>query len=117
MTRARDVAISLLGYAEARSGLARGRQAGRLTAHSYAEALGEFEERWSATVVLDISEPLVRSAGNLAERHLLRGFDAIHLASALSLQLESGEPITFSAWDDRLLAAAAAEGLTPAPTA
>jgi len=68
-------------------------------------------------IVLEASERLVRSAGMLAERYILRGFDAIHLASALFFWRESGEVVTFSAWDDRLLAAAAAEGLTPAPTA
>ncbi len=39
------------------------------------------------------------------------GFDAVHLASALSLKKALGEEITFTAADERLLRAAKAERL------
>jgi hypothetical protein len=44
-------------------------------------------------------------------RHPLRGFDAIHLASAIRLQQQLGEEIRVIASDDRLLTAAEEEGL------
>ena len=50
-------------------------------------------------------------ARDLIQRHPLRGFAAVHLASALNLKRDLGEPITFAAADERLLQAAAAEGL------
>ena len=49
------------------------------------------------------------SAWGRIQRHNLRAFDAIHLASALGLQAAANEPVTFVAADQRLLRAAAAE--------
>jgi hypothetical protein len=52
-------------------------------------------------------------ARDLIQRRPLRGFDAVHLASALSLKIALGEEITFAAADGRLLKAAEAENLDP----
>jgi hypothetical protein len=54
-------------------------------------------------------DPLL--ARDLVRRHPLRGFDAIHLASAIRLQLLVGEPVPMVASDDRPLAAARNQGL------
>ena len=54
-------------------------------------------------------------ACTLLERHPLRAYDAIHLATALSAQrfldAQGYSPLTFVSADDRLNRAAAAEGL------
>ena len=110
--RATAIYASLVAYVEARSGLARALRTGRLTEGAYRETLMRFEASWASFVSLDISRGVVRLAGDLAERHHLRGYDAVHLATAVTLQRELGEPVTFSAWDERLVSAAAAEGLT-----
>ena len=110
--RATAIYAALVAYAEARSGLARALRTGRLTEDMYRETLIRFEASWASFVSLDISRGVVRLAGDLAEKHLLRGYDAVHLASAITLQRELGEPVTFSAWDERLVSAAASEGLT-----
>jgi len=109
--RARVLASSIIGYVETRSGLVRGHRGGRLTDDRYAAALRAFEAEWATYVVRDVTQALVREAAGLAERHFLRGLDAIHLASALTLQRELGDPVTFSSADGRLTAAASAEGL------
>ncbi len=54
---------------------------------------------------------IVAQAGELAEKHAVRGFDSIHLASAISLRDQVASSVAFSAWDARLLSAAKAEGL------
>lgn len=59
-----------------------------------------------------MSEPLIHQAAELAERHRLRGYDALHLASALLLAGRLGEEMAFASWDDDLDAAAARQGLT-----
>ncbi|MDM8563422.1 hypothetical protein QUF54_08725 [Candidatus Marithioploca araucensis] len=43
--------------------------------------------------------------------HNLRGFDAVHLASALFLQEQLQQPLPFSTFDNRLRHAAIAENL------
>jgi hypothetical protein len=54
---------------------------------------------------------ILGSARGLIQRHGLRAFDAIHLASALELQAAANEPVTFVVADQRLLRAAAGERL------
>lgn len=63
------------------------------------------------TLVFPIHE-LIRHSAALAERHYLRAYDAVHLASALRLGAESGEVVHLLAFDDALNAVAVAEGLT-----
>jgi hypothetical protein len=50
-------------------------------------------------------------SGDLAEKHALRGFDSIHLASALTLQRELSSPVMFSCFDDNLQKASEHEGM------
>jgi hypothetical protein len=58
-------------------------------------------------LALDVATPVALSAGDLAERHRLRGFDALHLASFLLAAREfPGEEVRFSSADRRLAAAA-----------
>ena len=60
---------------------------------------------------VDLVPSVVNKAAELAETHLLRGMDAIHLASALTLLAGVKEPVTFLTFDGKLLTAARAEGL------
>ncbi|HEY5611028.1 MAG TPA: VapC toxin family PIN domain ribonuclease, partial [Thermoanaerobaculia bacterium] len=57
---------------------------------------------------IEVTEPVYRRAGDLAERHALRGFDSLHLASYLALDSRraSGEPVIFSSFDENLNRAA-----------
>ncbi len=112
VAEASSVATSLVSYVETRSALARGQRAGRLNAPEHARAVAGFETDWRRYTTIDVAPQLVQLAGDLAAKHYLRGLDAIHLASALTLRDSLGEPVAFSAGDERLMAAAAAEGLT-----
>lgn len=57
-------------------------------------------------------DPYLEPAGALCERHGLRGTDAIHLASALTLRREVTRKFRFASADRRQLAAAKVERLT-----
>jgi predicted nucleic acid-binding protein len=61
--------------------------------------------------VVELSAKVAKRAGELAERRALRGFDAIHLASALEVEELTGLVATFCCFDDRLREAASAEKL------
>ena len=58
---------------------------------------------------ISVSESVYRSAGNLAEKHHLRGFDSLHLASYLSLNPGGAQQIEFSSSDEALNRAARKE--------
>jgi predicted nucleic acid-binding protein len=62
-------------------------------------------------VLVAVDVALSRAAGDLAEQLGLRGYDAVHLASALTL----GEPTTVVTWDEELRRAAAGSGCAIAP--
>jgi predicted nucleic acid-binding protein len=72
-----------------------------------------FERDWQAYIRVDLQDEILVLARDLIQRHTLRGFDAIHLASALSLKTALSEDVTFAAADERLLRAAKAERLRP----
>ena len=102
---------SLIAYPEARAALSRAHRSGRLMASPYELAVKEFEAIWRGMAIVYIEARLARHAGDLADRHGLRGFDAVHLSSALAVRRDTGDPVSFSTWDDALMTAAVAEGL------
>lgn len=71
------------------------------------------EQLHGALRVVALVDPLARAAGGLAERHGLRGCDAVHLAAPLAIDAP-GE-LVLATWDRELAAAAAAEGRMVVP--
>lgn len=107
--RAELVATSVVAYPEARAALARQRREGGLTNAGYDRARKDFEQDWPRYLTIEVSEAVYRSAGDLAEKHQLRGFDGLHLASYLSLYRDGTRQIRFSAFDETLNRAARKE--------
>ena len=108
---AEAVATSLLAYAESRAAFARARREVRLSAQAYRHIVDAFVEDWSRYIAVEVTDRLVKSAGDLAAHRALRGYDALHLASALSLRERISSGITFLAFDRELLVAARREAL------
>lgn len=107
--QASRVATSRVTYAEARAAFARAKREGIVTASMLREVVDRLDADWARYDVVEVTEPLARRAGALAEKRALRGFDAIHLASAL--ETLRGVRGAFLCWDDRLARAAKAERL------
>jgi predicted nucleic acid-binding protein len=104
-------ASSILAYPEGRAALAAAHRARRLTDHGYNRALAEFEAAHDELVVVGMDDALARHAGALAADRRLRGYDAVHLASALAL----GAGTVLIAWDKDLRRAAMGCGCAVAP--
>jgi len=109
--QAEGLATSRIAYAEARAALARKRRERGLSRGGYRSVVKDLDQDWDDYFIVDVSESVVKAAGVLAEGHALRGADAIHLASAITLSRQAGESVTFLCFDGRLAAAAAKEGL------
>lgn len=107
--RADLVATSVVTYAEARAALARQRREGGLTAAGFSEAKAALDWDWPRYLAVEVNEPVYRGAGDMAEKHRLRGFDSLHLASYLFLRREGDREIRFSSFDRVLNAAARKE--------
>lgn len=108
---AEAVATSLLAYAEARAAFARARREARLSVQAYRQVVKAFLEDWDRYVVVEVTDRLVKDAGELAAHRALRGYDALHLASALSLREQVPSEVTFLAFDHELMRAARREAL------
>ncbi len=104
------VATSAVAYAEARAALARKLGEDVFSEEEHREAVEALNKDWRSIEALSVTENVARFAGDLAERHALRGFDAIHLASALLVHAASreqgeGEDLLFLGFDMDLMGA------------
>ncbi len=105
------IAIAKIAYAEIHSGLARKKREGLLSAAQHARVCRQVELDWKGYVRMELTDQVLSRARDLILRHPLRGFDAIHLASALILKSSIGEQVTFAGADERQLQAAEKEQL------
>lgn len=120
------VATSKAAYPEARAAFARAKHEGLLTDDSYQKAIDNFNAEWPSYYTLELTDRVCYLAGTLAEKHSLRGFDSIHLASAMLLgELLKGASETIDkskevdliagCWDKTLLEALQEEGFNTFP--
>jgi uncharacterized protein len=111
LVRSAHVATSRLSQVEVASALARLEREGAFDASDRDRAIKSLNRDLTAWILVELSPELSAEAQILLVRHGLRAGDAVQLASGLYLQREIGQRVPFGAFDDRLNAAARAEGL------
>jgi uncharacterized protein len=82
------VASAALIVVEARAALAAATRGRRLTAAQHRAAKGELAALVEELTIVEITEDLIVDAAELAERKALRGYDAVHLAAALTVEAD-----------------------------
>jgi len=105
-------ATSRLSEVEVASAVARRAREGSFAPSHRDRMLAALDRDLPALAVVEMIPDITAEARALILRHPLRAGDAIQLASCLYLQRELREPVPFVAFDERLLRAARAEGLT-----
>lgn len=80
------VGTATIAYAETYAGLTRRHRDGDLSATDYENACEQFERDWSGYLRIRLDEDVLGTARLVIQRHALRRFDGIHLASALTLR-------------------------------
>jgi predicted nucleic acid-binding protein len=104
-----SVATSRVAYPEALSAFSRRWNRGDLTSEQWGLACESLAREWPTFFLIPLNE---LRAGAFVTEHLLRGFDAVHLAAACDLADRfPAEDIVFSSFDANLLEAARASGL------
>lgn len=83
-----------------------------MTGPEHLRARELLEELWRAAGRLGIGTDIARRAGDLADEHALRGYDAVHLASYEAIASEQTILVTL---DEDLRRAARQIGFTIAP--
>ncbi len=120
------VATSKVAYPEARAAFARARREGILTDAAYQVVVDNFNAEWLSYYKLELTDRICYLAGTLSEKHSLRGFASIHLASAKLLEdllqgdreddeKKKNENLIAGCWDKTLLEALRVEGLKTFP--
>lgn len=112
---AQAIGTAVVSRAEVAAALAKAARVGIVTRESAAAAIKFFNADWQHLIRLQFSEPLAARAGTLAWEHGLRGYDAVHLATALFWQEMLDEAVTVATYDRELWRSAQASGLSPWP--
>src|SRR5262245_65357682 len=94
-------ATSIVSRAEIAAAFAKAVRAGLVKNLVARNAQRTFAGDWPDVVRVPVTESLVERAEGLAWEHGLRGYDAIHLASALTWQGSVGEQIVLATSDSR----------------
>ncbi|MDQ6615361.1 MAG: type II toxin-antitoxin system VapC family toxin [Actinomycetota bacterium] len=108
---AERVISSRLIYAEARAALAMARPLNRLGEQELRDAVDGLDSLIENLDMVEVTEELVRHAGTLAETLHLRGYDAVHVASAERVK---DRDLVVASGDENLLEAAKALRLSVA---
>ena len=80
------VASVALAVVEGRAALAAAQRSGRLGTSQHRRARSEFASLVDGLTIVEVSERLIDGAAELAEDEALRGYDAVHLAAALTIE-------------------------------
>ena len=108
-----DVVTTQLLYVEAAAALAQALRMGRLDSLDYVSAMRILDQLWAEFGVVEIDDGLARRAGQLALTCALRGYDAVHCASAEQLD---DDDLVVASGDRKVLEACAALGMATADT-
>ncbi|MFZ5903500.1 MAG: type II toxin-antitoxin system VapC family toxin [Chloroflexota bacterium] len=109
------VGTALITRAEMAAVLARAMRLKRLDGADALKILDFFRAEWMNFQRLPVNEASVSQADVLAFEYGLRGYDAVHLASALIWQDGLGTPVTLATFDGELRAVALQVGLSVLP--
>lgn len=113
--RAEEAGTSLVSRAEVSAAIAKATRMNWIGRTEATRALHIFRDQWFTLVGVEVTEAVVAMADTLAWDHNLRGYDAVHLASALIWQESLGEIVTLATFDRDLWFAGQAVGLTVWP--
>ncbi len=109
------IGTAVVSRAEVAAALAKAARARLVTREAATKALEAFTSDWEHLIRLQLGESVAARAAALAWQHGLRGYDAVHLATALMWRDSLGEMVTVATYDRELWRGAQASGLAPWP--
>ena len=103
--------VSKVAYAELIAALGRKRREGEITEESFIRTVQSFQQEWTELLVVEVTDAVFVDLLSVVRRHSLRGFDAIHLCTALWFRKRMKTEVIFVCSDRSLLGAAEKEKL------
>jgi predicted nucleic acid-binding protein len=110
------IATSSIAYAETMASFHRKKREANIRHEVFHTLVDSFQRDWESLFCVQVNDDLNDMIDKVLSHHPLRGLDAIHLASALTLQEAAPEQLVFACFDKTLVQAAIAEGLRPLPS-
>lgn len=108
-------AVSIVTEAELPAALARAVRIGAITEHDGQEALKAWEKDSEELLWIQLPQTIATRAGQLAWQDGLRGYDAMHLATALWWHANLEQDLVVATYDRELWRAAKQHGLSVFP--
>lgn len=105
------VATGLITRAETAAGINRLTRMSLLNQAECEAALSNFRKEWGDYHRIQVTEQIVIRADFLTGQYSLRGYDAVHLACALTWSELLGAPVTIATFDKELYEAAQKSGM------
>jgi uncharacterized protein len=112
---ATEIVISSVAYAETLAAIYRKKREANLKKALVRKVIETFRLDWKSFIRVEVNDELMTYLDSALEKYSLRGFDAIHLASAVLLREALRENIFFACFDQVLVRAARDEGFDTFP--
>lgn len=109
------VGTGMLCKAEVAAAFAKAARVRYITSTTAQQAWEAFVADWTTLIRLAPTEALLDQAAQLALAHGLRGYDAVHLATALAWQQQRGKIVTLATFDRQLWDVSTSAGLAVWP--
>jgi predicted nucleic acid-binding protein len=111
-----QIVTSSVAYAEAIATVYRKKREVRLSSRVFNKLVNSLHLDWEAFIRVECNDDLNETIHKVVAKHPLRGFDAIHLASAIVTHEKINDVFLFACFDPKLLDSARKEGLSTFPT-
>ncbi|MEM1880278.1 MAG: type II toxin-antitoxin system VapC family toxin [Desulfurococcaceae archaeon] len=109
------VVSAVITRVEVAAAVARATRDNRVTKEEADAALQTFRQDWQDVMRVQLVEAVIERAAELAQKHRLRAYDAVHLAAALCWKEWAGLELWLASFDEDLRAAARSEELPTWP--
>jgi predicted nucleic acid-binding protein len=112
---ANQIVTSSVAYAETMASFYRKKREVGLNSRVFNKLVNSFHLDWETFIRVEVNDDLNEAIHKVVAKHPLRGFDAIHLASAIITYERISEVFLFACFDEKLINGAQMEGLATFP--
>jgi predicted nucleic acid-binding protein len=113
--KATAIVTSSVAYAEVLAAIHRKKREVKFNNETFEKILDLFRRDWNSLIRVEVTDEINEWIDKIVCRCPLRGFDAIHLTSALIVHDKLPEEFLFACYDNKLLQAAQTVGLKTLP--
>ncbi len=96
------VVISKIAFSEAHSALARRKREKILSKEDYQKTVRRWNRFWKSCIIVELNDEILSKTERLIKTYPLRGFDAIHLSSAIFFRSSIDSSLKFACSDNSL---------------